>query len=103
MGELPLADIDLSLLAHSSGETATNTLNRGKGVDDLLLAINVGVEDTKNVLELSLVHKTLFPWSARLSKGQGTYHIDWFQMNANTKLLPTSPRFGVILVGIALA
>ena len=59
MGELPLADIDLSLLAHSGGETATNTLNRGKGVDDLLLAINVGVEDTKNVLELSLVNKTL--------------------------------------------
>ena len=59
MGELPLADIDLSLLAHSSGETATNTLNRGQGVDDLLLAINVGVENTQNVLELSLVHKTL--------------------------------------------
>ena len=66
MGELPLADIDLSLLAHSSGETATNTLNRGKGVDDLLLAINVGVEDTKNVLELSLVNKTLHPLSEPL-------------------------------------
>ena len=62
MIQLPLANIDLSLLAHSSGETATNTLNRGQGVDDLLLAINVGVEDTKNVLELSLVHETLFPW-----------------------------------------
>ena len=59
MIQLPLANIDLSLLAHSSGETATNTLNRGQGVDDLLLAINVGVENTKNVLELSLVNKTL--------------------------------------------
>ena len=59
IGRLPLANIHLSLLAHGSGETATNTLDGGQGVDDLLLAINVSVEDTKNVLELSLVHKTL--------------------------------------------
>ena len=59
MNRVPLANIHLSLLAHGSSETATNTLDGGQGVDDLLLAINVGVEDTKNVLELSLVHKTL--------------------------------------------
>ena len=59
MSRVPLADINLSLLAHGSGETATNTLDGGQGVDDLLLAINVGVEDTQNVLEFSLVHKTL--------------------------------------------
>ena len=59
MNRLPLANIHLSLLAHGSGETATNTLDRGQGVDDLLLSINVGVEDTKNVLEFSLVHKAL--------------------------------------------
>ena len=59
MSRVPLADIHLSLLAHSSGETATNTLDGCQGVDDLLLAINVGVEDTQNVLEFSLVHKTL--------------------------------------------
>lgn len=59
MHRVPLANIHLSLLAHGSGETATNTLDGGQGVDDLLLAIDVGVEDTKNVLELSLVHETL--------------------------------------------
>ena len=59
MSRVPLADINLSLLAHGSGETATNTLDGCQGVDDLLLAINVGVEDTQNVLEFSLVHKTL--------------------------------------------
>ena len=59
MSRVPLANIHLSLLAHGSGETATNTLDGGQGVDDLLLAIDVGVEDTKNVLELSLVHETL--------------------------------------------
>ena len=73
MGELPLANIDLSLLAHSGGETTTNTLNRGQGVDDLLLAINVGVEDTKNVLELSLVNKTLHPLSEPLSRTKWTF------------------------------
>ena len=62
MHRVPLANIHLSLLAHGSGETATNTLDGGQGVDDLLLAINVGVEDTKNVLELSLVHETLGTW-----------------------------------------
>lgn len=65
MSRVPLANIHLSLLAHGSGETATNTLDGGQGVDDLLLAINVGVEDTKNVLELSLVNKTLRHWSER--------------------------------------
>ena len=59
MNRLPLANIHLSLLAHGSGETATNTLDGGQGVDNLLLAIDVGVEDTKNVLELSLVYETL--------------------------------------------
>ena len=59
MNRLPLANIHLSLLAHGSGETATNTLDGGQGVDDLLLSINVGVEDTQNVLEFSLVHKAL--------------------------------------------
>ena len=55
----PLADIHLSLFAHGSGETATNTLDGGQGIDDLLFAIDVGVEDTQNVLELSLVDETL--------------------------------------------
>ena len=59
MSRVPLANIHLSLLAHGSGETATNTLDGGQGIDDLLFAIDVGVEDTQNVLEFSLVHKTL--------------------------------------------
>ena len=59
MSRVPLANIHLSLLAHGSGETATNTLDGGQGIDDLLFAIDVGVEDTQNVLELSLVDETL--------------------------------------------
>ena len=56
---LPLGDVHLSLLAHSGGEAATNTLDGGQGVHDLLLSIDVGVEHTENVLELSLVDKSL--------------------------------------------
>ena len=56
---LPSRNIDLGLLADSHGETTTNTLDRGQGVDDLLLSINVSVQNTKNVLELSLVNKRL--------------------------------------------
>ena len=59
MHRVPLANIHLSLLAHGSGETATNTLNGGQSVDDLLLSIDVGVEHTENVLELSLVDDRL--------------------------------------------
>ena len=56
---LPSRNIDLSLLANGHGETTTNTLDGGQGVDDLLLSINVSVEHTENVLELSLIHKRL--------------------------------------------
>ena len=59
MHSAPLANIHLSLLAHGSGETATNTLDGCQGIDDLLFAIDVGVEHTQNVLELSLVDETL--------------------------------------------
>ena len=56
---LPSRNIDLGLLADSHGETTTNTLNRGQSIHNLLLSINVSVEHTENVLELSLIHKRL--------------------------------------------
>ena len=59
MQRLPSGNIDLSLLAYSSGKTTTNTLDRSQGIDNLLLSIDVSVKNTKNVLELSLVDKRL--------------------------------------------
>ena len=56
---IPLVNIDFSLLANSSGKTTTNTLDGGKGIHDLLLTVNVGVENTENVLEFTLVNKRL--------------------------------------------
>lgn len=55
-GELtsPLLQIDIGLLADKVGVTATNTLDLSQGVDDLLLAVNVGVEQTQNVIEVGL-------------------------------------------------
>lgn len=46
-----LAEIDIGLLADQVGVAATDTLDLGQGVHDLLLAIDVGVEQTDDVLE----------------------------------------------------
>lgn len=40
----PFVKINVGLLANYGGKTATHTLDGGQGEDDLLLAINVGVE-----------------------------------------------------------
>lgn len=52
MSYSPFVQIDISLLAHQIGVPASNTLNFREGVHDLLLAINVGVEETKDELEV---------------------------------------------------
>lgn len=46
---VPLAEVDIGLLANNVGVAATHTLDLGQGVHDLPLAINVGVEQTKMV------------------------------------------------------
>lgn len=48
----PLAHVHLSLLADQVGEAAANTADGSDGVHHLLLAINVGVQHTQNVLEV---------------------------------------------------
>ena len=50
-----LVHVNVGLFADDVGETATDTLNRGHGVHNLLLAINVGTEDTQNVLEIATI------------------------------------------------
>jgi len=49
-----LGEVDIGLLADQVGVAATDTLDLGQGVHDLLLAINVGVEQTQNELEVRL-------------------------------------------------
>ena len=46
-----LVEVDIGLLADQVGVSTTNTLDLGQGEHDLPSSINVGVEQTENVLE----------------------------------------------------
>jgi len=52
---LPLVEIHISLLAYQVGITASNTLYFRQRVHDLLLAVDIGVEETKDELEVRLL------------------------------------------------
>jgi hypothetical protein len=55
VANVPLVEIDIGLLADQVGVTATNTLDLGQRVHDLLLAVNIGVEQTQDELEVRLI------------------------------------------------
>lgn len=55
----PLVHVHLSLLADHVREAAPDTPNGSHGIHDLLLAVNVGVENTENVLKLLASHERL--------------------------------------------
>lgn len=55
MGYPPFVQVDISLLAYQIRVSASDTLYFGEGVHDLLLAIDIGVEETKNELEVRLL------------------------------------------------
>jgi hypothetical protein len=50
---VPLVQIDISLLADQVRVSATDTLDLGQGVHDLLLSVNIGVEETENLPDVS--------------------------------------------------
>lgn len=52
---VPLVQIHISFLAHQVGVASPNTLDLGQGVHDLLLAIDIGVEETEDELEVALL------------------------------------------------
>ena len=54
-GGIPFVQIHIGLLADQVRITASDTLDLGEGVHDLLLAIDVGIEQTKNELEVRLL------------------------------------------------
>lgn len=55
MKNAPLGKVDIGLLADQVGVPTSNTLDLGQGNGDLLLAVNVGVEQTQDVLEVCLL------------------------------------------------
>lgn len=52
-GGVPLVQIDIGLLADQVGVSATDTLDLGQGVHDLLLTVDIGVEKTQNLFRVS--------------------------------------------------
>lgn len=51
VGCIPLVEVDIGLLADQVGVSATDTLDLGQGVHDLLFAIDVGVQKTQNLFD----------------------------------------------------
>lgn len=66
MPNLPLAEVDISLLADNVGISSTDTLNLSEGVLDLDLAVNVGVEQSV------LIKKRSQSSATRVSKANQT-------------------------------
>ena len=48
----PLGEVDIGLLADQVRVPATDTLDLRQGVHNFAFSVNIGVEETKNVLEL---------------------------------------------------
>lgn len=48
----PFVEVDIGLFQHNVGEPSADTLDGGHGEHDFTFAIDVGAEDTQNVLEL---------------------------------------------------
>jgi hypothetical protein len=46
---VPLVQVNIGLLADQVGVSATDTLDLGQGVHNLLLSINVGVKKTQDL------------------------------------------------------
>jgi hypothetical protein len=47
---IPLVKVDIGLLANDVGVATANTLDLSQGVHNFALAIDVGVQETENVL-----------------------------------------------------
>lgn len=78
-----LVQVDIGLLADEVGVAATDTLDLGEGVDNLLLAVNVGVEQTQDELEVRL--ETRQPLASQMK----TQAID--QARRSESHLPSRP------------
>lgn len=56
---VPLPHVHLSLLAGDVGESSANTLDGRQGEHNLLLAIDVGIQHSQNVLKSLICQKGL--------------------------------------------
>ena len=51
----PFIQVDIGFLADQVGVSASHALDLGQGVHDLLLAVDVGVEETEDELKVRLL------------------------------------------------
>ena len=51
-GGLPLVQVDVGFLADQVGVAASDALDTGQGVHDLLPAVDIGVEEAEDELEV---------------------------------------------------
>ena len=49
---IPLVEVDIGLLADQVGVSATDTLDFGQSVHNFPLTVDIGVEETQNVLRI---------------------------------------------------
>jgi hypothetical protein len=52
---LPLSQVHVGFLAYNIRVASTNTFNGGQSVHNFLFAINIGIEQTNNMLEVGLI------------------------------------------------
>lgn len=71
----PLLEVNLSLLAHNVGESPSQTPDRGHGVHDVLLAVNIGVQHTQNMLEVVCGNQGLHQEGQRSVKSSIGYEL----------------------------
>ena len=55
--DIPLVQINIGFLTDQIRVPASDTLDLGEGIHDLLLAVDIGVEETKNELEVRLLSR----------------------------------------------
>jgi len=80
---VPLVQVHIGFLADQVGVTATDTLDLGQGVHDLLLSVDIGVEKTKDELEVRLFAADERPIDSRF--------------HSSTLKLPISPTSAILL------
>ena len=59
--DVPLVEVDIGLFANQVGVTSADTLDLRQGVHDLAFTVDIGVQQTENVLFRICQFPTLVP------------------------------------------
>lgn len=81
-----LVDINFCLFANQVGESGSKTLDLGQAEDDVSLSLNVGIEDTENVLKLGSLHQSGSP--------VGAFVVGWQWKGFSVSVIRESTIFG---------